>query len=142
MACRTPIGPRHLFLRHPAPLLRRHRFPQTRGDTAPTSGPPGSYRRASARSTSMMRTSSSNCCPASGIGMVRDDCWMAATGLMRDLEIRRIEGENSAAVDLFDPRHATKVLAAFGRAYGTLPEASAEIAAEQKMPSARQMVRL
>ena len=33
-----------------------------------------------------------------------------------------VEGENSAAVDLFDPRHARKVLAAFGRAYGVLPE--------------------
>ena len=30
----------------------------------------------------------------------------------------------SAAVDLFDPRHARKVLAAFGRAYGTLARAT------------------
>ena len=36
--------------------------------------------------------------------MVRDDFWMAATRFMRDLEIRLVEGENSAAVDLFDPR--------------------------------------
>ena len=35
--------------------------------------------------------------------MVRDDFWMAATRFMRDLEIRLVEGENSAAVDLFDP---------------------------------------
>ena len=40
--------------------------------------------------------------------MVRDDFWMAATRFMRDLEIRLLEGENSAAVDLFDPRHARK----------------------------------
>ena len=54
--------------------------------------------------------------------MVRDDFWLAATRFMRDLEIRLVEGENSAAVDLFDPRHARKVLTAFGRAYGSLPE--------------------
>ena len=54
--------------------------------------------------------------------MVRDDFWMAATRFMRDLEIRLLEGENSAAVDLFDLDHARKVLAAFGRAFGKLPE--------------------
>ena len=54
--------------------------------------------------------------------MVRDDFWMAATRFMRDLEIRLLEGENSAAVDLFDLDHARKVLAAFGRAFGRLPE--------------------
>jgi eukaryotic-like serine/threonine-protein kinase len=41
---------------------------------------------------------------------------------MRDMEIRLLEGENSALVDLFDPRHARKVLSAFGRAYGALHE--------------------
>ena len=56
------------------------------------------------------------------IVLVRDDFWMAATRFMRDLEIRLVEGENIALVDLFDPRHARKVLTAFGRAYGTLPE--------------------
>ena len=54
--------------------------------------------------------------------MVRDDFWMAATRFMRDLEIDLVRSENIAAVDLFDPRHARKVLAAFGRAYGDLPE--------------------
>jgi serine/threonine protein kinase len=53
---------------------------------------------------------------------VRDDFWLAASRFMRDLEIRLVEGENSTLVDLFDPRHAKKVLAAFGRAYGALPE--------------------
>jgi serine/threonine protein kinase/formylglycine-generating enzyme required for sulfatase activity len=54
--------------------------------------------------------------------LVRDDFWMATTRFMRDLEIRLIEGDNSTAVDLFEPRHARKVLAAFGRAFGALPE--------------------
>jgi serine/threonine protein kinase/formylglycine-generating enzyme required for sulfatase activity len=54
--------------------------------------------------------------------MVRDDFWMAATRFMRDLETRLVEGENSAAVDLFDLDHARNVLQAFGRAFGKLPE--------------------
>src|SRR5262249_27817509 len=64
--------------------------------------------------------------------MVRDDFWMAGTRLMRDLEIRLLEGQNSAAVDLFPIRHAEKVLAAFGRAFGTLPESSSEVSKDQK----------
>ncbi len=55
------------------------------------------------------------------IVMVRDDFWMAATRFMRAIEIRLLEGHNSAAVDLFDPTHARKVLASFGRAFGRLP---------------------
>ena len=58
-----------------------------------------------------------------GVVLVRDDFWMAATRFMRDLEIRLVEGQNSPLVDLFDPRHARKVLAAFGRAFGTLARA-------------------
>ena len=56
------------------------------------------------------------------IVMVRDDFWMAATRFMRELEIRLDEGHNSAVVDLFDFDHATKVLEAFGHAFGKLPE--------------------
>jgi len=66
------------------------------------------------------------------IVMVRDDFWMAATRFMRDLEIRLVEAQNSAAVDLFPIRHAEKVLAAFGRAFGTLPEKVGELNKEQK----------
>ena len=64
--------------------------------------------------------------------MVRDDFWMAATRLMRALEIRLVEGDNSAAVDLFDRRHAEKLLAAFGRAFSVLPESSRDIAKPQQ----------
>ena len=63
--------------------------------------------------------------------LVRDDFWMAATRFMRDLEIRLVEGENSAAIYLFDPRHARKVLTAFGIAYGNLPERTGEISKDQ-----------
>jgi serine/threonine protein kinase/formylglycine-generating enzyme required for sulfatase activity len=65
------------------------------------------------------------------IVMVRDDFWMAATRFMQALEIRLVEGENSCAVDLFDPLHARKVLAAFGRAYGRLPDNLGQCTKEQ-----------
>jgi hypothetical protein len=61
------------------------------------------------------------------IVMVRDDFWMAATRFMRGLEIPLVEGQNSAAVDLFDRLHARRVLIAFGRAYRVLPEAVSEV---------------
>ena len=64
--------------------------------------------------------------------MVRDDFWMAAIRFMRELEIRLVEGQNSAAVDLFPIRHAEKVLAAFGRAFGALPENSSDESREQR----------
>ena len=66
------------------------------------------------------------------IVMVRDDFWMAVTRFMQELEIRLFEGHNSAAVDLFDFDHAKKVLAAFGRAFGRLPEKPGETSKEQK----------
>ncbi len=61
------------------------------------------------------------------IAMVRDDFWLAASRFMRDLEVRLVEGENSALVDLFDLRHARKVLLAFGRAYGASPERAGDL---------------
>ena len=66
------------------------------------------------------------------IVLVRDDFWLAASRFMRDLEIRLLEGENSALVDLFDPRHAKKVLMAFGRAYGALPESIGDLSSDQE----------
>ncbi|MFL5340508.1 MAG: SUMF1/EgtB/PvdO family nonheme iron enzyme, partial [Gemmataceae bacterium] len=66
------------------------------------------------------------------IVMVRDDFWMAATRFMRELEIRLLEGQNSAAVDLFDTDHAKRVLAAFGRAFGKLPENPGDTSKDQK----------
>jgi eukaryotic-like serine/threonine-protein kinase len=66
------------------------------------------------------------------IVMVRDDFWMAATRFMRQLEIRLLEGANSAAADLFDRDHARKVLAAFGRAFGKLPDKARQTTKEQQ----------
>src|SRR4029450_4421593 len=64
--------------------------------------------------------------------LARDDFGMAATRFMNDLEIRIVEGHNFATVDLFDPGHARKVLAEFGRAFGQLPASPAELAPEQE----------
>jgi eukaryotic-like serine/threonine-protein kinase len=64
--------------------------------------------------------------------LVRDDFWLAASRFMRELEIRLLEGENSALVDLFDLRHARKVLMAFGRAYGALPDRIGDLSSEQE----------
>ncbi len=62
--------------------------------------------------------------------LVRDDFWMSTTRFMQTLEILQVEGANSAAVDLFDPSHARKVLRAFGLAYGRLPQH--ELSADQQ----------
>jgi serine/threonine protein kinase/formylglycine-generating enzyme required for sulfatase activity len=64
--------------------------------------------------------------------MVRDDFWMAVFRFMRELEVRLLEGQNSAAVDLFDTDHAQRVLAAFGRAFGKLPEKPGDASKDQK----------
>jgi serine/threonine protein kinase/formylglycine-generating enzyme required for sulfatase activity len=66
------------------------------------------------------------------IVMVRDDFWMPATRFMRHLEIDLVPDQNIAAVDLFDPRHARKVLIAFGQAYGTLAERAAAFSRDQE----------
>ena len=66
------------------------------------------------------------------IVLVRDDFWLAASRFMRELEIRLLEGDDSALVDLFDPRHAKKVLTAFGRAHGALPEDIGDLSSDQE----------
>ncbi len=53
--------------------------------------------------------------------LVRDDFWLALSRFLRELEVPLVEGHNSALVDLFDLRHARKVLTALGRAFGALP---------------------
>ena len=43
--------------------------------------------------------------------LVRDDFWMAVTRFFQALEVRLVEGQNSAAVELFDARTPARVLA-------------------------------
>src|SRR5262249_19116723 len=66
-----------------------------------------------------------------GVVLVRDDFWMAATRFMARLEINLLQGQNCAAVDLFDPLHARKGLAAFCRAYRRFADAPRHWSEEQ-----------
>src|SRR5262249_44782061 len=50
----------------------------------------------------------------------------------QQLEVPIQEGRNYALVDLFDTDHARKVLTAFGRAYGRLPDPATPLSAEQQ----------
>ena len=65
--------------------------------------------------------------------LVRDDFWMAATRFMKELEIDLVPDRNVAAIDLFDPKHARKVLAAYGRAYEALPTRTGDHNREQNV---------
>jgi serine/threonine protein kinase/formylglycine-generating enzyme required for sulfatase activity len=64
--------------------------------------------------------------------LVRDDFWLAITRFFREIEIRLVEGRNCELADLFDEHHAQKVLYAFGRAFGKLPEEISELNTNQK----------
>jgi eukaryotic-like serine/threonine-protein kinase len=66
------------------------------------------------------------------IVLVRDDFWLAVSRFVRELEVDLVPGRNIALVDLFDPDHARRVLAAFGRAFGRLPERPNETGKEQR----------
>ena len=66
------------------------------------------------------------------IVMVRDDFWMAVTRFLNELEVELTQGHNFASVDLFPVRHAEKVLAAFGRAFGTLADNIGDTTKEEK----------
>ena len=57
---------------------------------------------------------------------------MAVTRFLTGLEIELLQGRNCAAADLFDLDHARRVLSAFGRAFGKLPENSGETNKDQK----------
>lgn len=53
--------------------------------------------------------------------LVRDDFWLAISRFLQELEVPLVEGHNGELVDLFDTRHARKVLHAMGHALGALP---------------------
>ena len=66
------------------------------------------------------------------IVMVRDDFWLAVSRFGMQLEVDFVPGHNMALTDLFDLDHARKVMAAFGRAFGRLPDQISETTREQK----------
>ncbi len=63
--------------------------------------------------------------------MVRDDFWLSISRLMLELDVDLIPGHNIALADLFDKDHARNVLAAFGRAFGKLPEKPSDMSKQQ-----------
>lgn len=56
------------------------------------------------------------------IVMVRDDFWLAVSRFMHDLEVELVSGKNTMLVDLFDRKHARRVLRIYGQAFGRFPE--------------------
>ncbi|MFN7768611.1 MAG: protein kinase domain-containing protein [Planctomycetaceae bacterium] len=64
--------------------------------------------------------------------LVRDDYALSVYRFLRLLEVKLVQGENNAVVDLFDLDHTRKVLTAFGRAYGKLPAEPAELGPAQQ----------
>src|SRR5262249_2637383 len=65
------------------------------------------------------------------IVMVRDDFSMALLRFMKQLEVELQQSRNFSVVDLFDLRHARKVLVAYGRAFGALPPDDGELTEAQ-----------
>ncbi len=63
---------------------------------------------------------------------MRADFDMALLRFLKTLGIEFVEGKNVAVVDLFDMRHATEVLTAFGRAFGALPEDQGSLTGDRR----------
>lgn len=63
--------------------------------------------------------------------MVRDDFWMGVSRLMQALDLTISENHNASAVDLFDKRHARRVLMLFGSALGRLTEKESALSSRQ-----------
>ena len=63
--------------------------------------------------------------------LVRDDYSMALHRFMAVIGVRQNQDQNFAVVDLFDLQHARKVLIAFGRGYGKLPDDPKEMTCAQ-----------
>ena len=64
--------------------------------------------------------------------IVREEFWMAVNRFEKQVEVEFRRTLNSLAVELFDPIHAEKVLADFGRGFGRLPEDRGAISDDQE----------
>lgn len=64
--------------------------------------------------------------------LTRDDFMMALSRFADALEMDLREGENSQAIDLFDRKHARRVLAKLGRAFDQLPRESVALSEERE----------
>ncbi len=63
--------------------------------------------------------------------LVRDDFWLALSRFMEAVESPLQLGCNAMMIDVFDLRHARKVLIEFGRAFGRLPMLPTTLSREQ-----------
>ena len=63
--------------------------------------------------------------------LIRDDFWLALTRFADALDMDLLEGQNSQDIDLFDRKHAKKVLVKLGQAYGRLPDEPIELNDDQ-----------
>ncbi|TWT98685.1 bifunctional serine/threonine-protein kinase/formylglycine-generating enzyme family protein [Stieleria varia] len=63
--------------------------------------------------------------------LVRDDFWIGVSRFVDQLEVDLVRSHNLAMVDLFDKRHARKVLAEYGRGYSRLPDNLSDLSLSQ-----------
>lgn len=63
--------------------------------------------------------------------IVRDEFWLALSRLLAFTEVPFQTGVNAVFVDLFDTRHARRVLHEYGYAYNRLPSIETELSADQ-----------
>jgi serine/threonine protein kinase len=64
--------------------------------------------------------------------LVRDDFMMGLSRFMDALELDFREGENAQAIDLFDTKHARKILVKIGQAFEKLPKDEGELTPAQQ----------
>src|SRR5262245_21857001 len=64
---------------------------------------------------------------------MREDFWLAGQRLFQELEVPLVEGQNMELIDLFEPRHARRVLTLFGQAHGCLPSRGSQMTPEQRL---------
>ena len=64
--------------------------------------------------------------------LIRDDFWLALSRFMEAIESPLQLGNNATMVDLFDQRHARKVLTEFGRSFNQLPQHHDSISRDQE----------
>ncbi|OYP31622.1 bifunctional serine/threonine-protein kinase/formylglycine-generating enzyme family protein [Rhodopirellula sp. MGV] len=63
--------------------------------------------------------------------LVRDDFWIGVSCLADELEVELTRSRNLAMLDLFDKRHARRVLAEYGRGYDRLPDQLTKLDSDQ-----------
>ena len=63
--------------------------------------------------------------------LVRDDYWVGVSRFVDDMDIDLVRSRNLSMIDLFDQRHARKVLAEYGRGFDRLPENLTKLTADQ-----------